>query len=95
VGEVRRVWQVLAERYKNEPTVAAYDIFNEPMPKDEFLPRRELARLVAEFYEYVAAKIREVDDRHIVMSMSIWGSDPYNVPRCNISNAVFTAHYYV
>jgi aryl-phospho-beta-D-glucosidase BglC (GH1 family) len=52
------LWKFLADRYKNEPTIYAYDILNEPSPPTE----EEYRTLV---YDTVSG-IREVDPNHII-----------------------------
>lgn len=62
-----RLWRLLAERYANEPVVAAYDLLNEPLPEkhESLVPR------LAEFYRDVIAVIREVDPHHL-LSIEGW-----------------------
>mgnify|MGYP000020469896 CR=1 FL=1 len=91
---VARVWRLLAEIFRDEPCIAAYDIFNEPIPNDDLMPRWEFARLTARFYEYVAERIREVDPNHIVMYMPPWGSDVEHVFSIDAPNSVLTGHFY-
>jgi aryl-phospho-beta-D-glucosidase BglC (GH1 family) len=75
------LWRKLAERYKNEPNIAAYDIINEPnwgfedagdkngCNETRNAPLREL--LVR-----TTAAIREVDRRHIiVIEGNCWGNN--------------------
>ena len=90
-----RVWRLLAERYKNESAIAAYDLFNEPMPKDELIPRSDFLKCVEEFYKYVVSEIRKVDKKHILMYMPIWGGNLGYTPFIKGNNIVLTIHYYV
>lgn len=57
------LWRQLAKRYKNNPTVAAYDLLNEPLPDEfrQFFPRLEVV------YKNITKAIREIDKRHIIM----------------------------
>ena len=91
---VARIWRILAEIFRDEPCIAAYDLFNEPMPNDDLIPRGEFAKLTARFYEYVAEKIREIDPNHIVMYMPPWGSDVKHVFSIDVPNSVLTGHFY-
>ncbi|MFD6178618.1 MULTISPECIES: glycoside hydrolase family 5 protein [unclassified Isoptericola] len=69
-----RLWTELARRYADDPTVAAYDLLNEPLP-DEHGPRHA-ADLVA-LYRRLTAAIREVDPDHLIMYEGThWASDP-------------------
>ncbi|RLE64102.1 MAG: hypothetical protein DRN53_01230 [Thermoprotei archaeon] len=90
-----RVWKILAERYKNESAIAAYDIFNEPMPKYDIMSKSDFLRYVEEFYKYIISEIRKVDKKHIVMYMPIWGGDLEGTPFIRDYNVVLTVHYYV
>ncbi|MFW8092289.1 glycoside hydrolase family 5 protein, partial [Klebsiella pneumoniae] len=51
-------WQFLADRYKDEPAIAGYDLLNEP-----YAPSNEL---VVSFFERLIHAIREVDPHHIL-----------------------------
>lgn len=58
------LWKTIAERYKDEPTVLAYDLLNEPLPiEGQFI---ELTNRLEPFYREVTAAIREVDPNHII-----------------------------
>ncbi|WP_244363704.1 glycoside hydrolase family 5 protein [Thermus brockianus] len=52
------MWQVLADRYRDEPTVAGYDLLNEP-----YAPENET---VVAFFGRLISAVREVDRRHIL-----------------------------
>lgn len=78
------LWKKLAERYKNEPTIGAYDIINEPNwgflnPKDDRNGLKEeknepLKKLMVD----ITKAIREVDKNHIVIiEGNGWGNN-YN-----------------
>lgn len=62
-----RLWQLLAQRYADEPAVSAYDLLNEPLPEKHaaLVPR------LAEFYRDVIAVIREADPHHL-LSIEGW-----------------------
>lgn len=75
------LWRKLAERYKDEPAIAAYDIINEPnwgfadkadkngCQEPNNAPLRSLL-------ERTTAAIREVDKRHIVvLAGNCWGNN--------------------
>src|SRR5450756_3039653 len=59
---VAALWHEIARRYRNEPTVMAYEILNEP---DTTFPR-QVASLNA-FHLRCIRAIREVDKRHIIV----------------------------
>ena len=73
------LWREIARRYANNPTVAAYDLLNEPLrtdlphaPNTEYL-HPELTR----FYDDCIAAIREVDTVHAIsLEGANWASRP-------------------
>ncbi|RLJ01845.1 MAG: hypothetical protein DRP08_05070, partial [Candidatus Aenigmatarchaeota archaeon] len=88
------VWKILAERYRDEPAIAAYDIFNEPMPDYDKLSPERFREILSDFYDYVIGEIRKKDQKHIVMFMSVWGSDRETVPTVSDNNSVLDVHFY-
>jgi aryl-phospho-beta-D-glucosidase BglC (GH1 family) len=54
------VWQTIAGRYADDPTVAGYDLINEPEPFGQ------TAKLNA-LYRRIAAAIRQVDPNHMLI----------------------------
>jgi len=85
-------WKRVAEHYKGDPRVAAYELFNEPFSAT-WAPTIKSKMDVAKFYANLTDAIREVDPEHIV----IWESQPYVPPLEEIvdllrPNVVFTFH---
>ena len=64
------IWRMLAERYRNEPIVAAYDLFNEPNAPMDVIEPEELSEIIAQFYITLIKTVRSVDKRHISSSYS-------------------------
>ncbi len=58
--------RLLAERYKNNPTVAAIDLFNEPASNDN--------NAVLSMYNVLIGYVRAVDAQKIVMTNAGWGN---------------------
>jgi endoglucanase len=58
------LWKKIAERYRNEPTVAGYDLLNEPIP--HFFDTAYFNPKLEPLYKRIVAGIREVDRNHIV-----------------------------
>jgi len=52
------IWRKVASRYKDEPTIAGYDLINEPVPNNPKLLPRLYARTIKE--------IRKIDKHHIL-----------------------------
>ena len=88
-----KIWQKLAARYKNEPTVIGYDLLNEPIAhyfdKDHFNP------LLEPFYKKLTAAIRAVDKNHLIfLGGAQWDSNfkPFGAPFDD--KLVYTFHKY-
>jgi endoglucanase len=65
------LWQAIAQRYANEPTVAGYDLLDEPIP-----PHGQLS-VVRPFYIKVTKAIRSVDTNHIIFIEGLhWAGSP-------------------
>lgn len=54
------LWEQIAQRYKDQPWVAGYNLLNEPADPDP-----KFARLI-EFYDRTIEAIRKIDEKHIV-----------------------------
>lgn len=86
---VEWMWQQVAARYRNHPTVAAYDILNEPWGTTE----EQLESVVVR----IAEEIREVDPHHVIfLPGDISGIWFYDEPVANygLDNIAFTHHFY-
>lgn len=55
---VKNMWVKIAERYKNEGTIAGYDLLNEPETGSK--------KLIT-FYDSIYSAIRKVDNNHIII----------------------------
>jgi hypothetical protein len=95
------LWRKLADRYKNEPWIGAYDLINEPNfgfedPRNDKNGLREkknepLRRLLME----ITKAIREVDQRHIVIiEGNGWGNNYSGVLPPWDNNMVLSFHKY-
>jgi glucan 1,3-beta-glucosidase len=84
----RWLWQQIATKYKDEPVVAAYDPLNEPWGST---PEAMVTR-VEDLYK----TIRAIDDKHIVLLPSHYGSiDAYGNPTAKgFTNVAFEIHPY-
>lgn len=78
------LWKKLAARYKDEPTVGAYDILNEPnfgfedREKDKNGLKEKTNAPLKKLLQDITAAIRSVDQRHIVIiEGNGWGNN-YN-----------------
>jgi endoglucanase len=95
------LWRKLAERYKDEPMIAAYDLLNEPnwgfqnhssdlngCSESQNTPLWKLQK-------DITAAIREVDTKHIiVIEGNCWGNNYSGLPTLWDNNLVISYHKY-
>src|SRR5258706_2380472 len=88
------LWVKIVQRYKDEPTVAAYDLLNEPLPQRTGAEAKYKAQLEP-LYKRVTAAIRAVDKRHMItLEGADWANDwsvfgpPFD------ANLLYQFHYY-
>jgi aryl-phospho-beta-D-glucosidase BglC (GH1 family) len=58
------VWRKIAERYRDEPAVLAYDLLNEPIP--HWPEVQKYNPLLEPLYRRIVASVREADPRHVI-----------------------------
>ena len=80
------LWEVIAERYKNNPWVAGYNPLNEPADPT--------GKLLDVFYRRVVAAIRKVDPEHIIFLDGNRYSQDFSMLGPPIPNVVYTLHNY-
>lgn len=94
------LWRKLAERYKNEPMVAAYDIINEPnwgfeSADDKNGCKEKTNKPLRELMVNVTKAIREIDNKHIVIAEgNCWGNNYQGVMPAWDNNLVLSFHKY-
>ncbi len=96
------LWRKLAERYKDEPYIGAYDIINEPNwgfadPADKNGCNETGNAPLRELLMRTTAAIREVDTRHmIVIEGNCWGGNYRGVLDAGLwdDNLVLSFHKY-
>lgn len=88
------LWTAIAEKFKDEPAVAMYDLLNEPMcdvEASEFERRKNNEFIYSRLYDTV----RAVDDRHIITMECIWTA--IALPQAwskGWKNVVYQVHFY-
>jgi hypothetical protein len=86
--EFLRLWEILAKRYKNDPTILGYELYNEPWTDD---PKKlyDLSRRVVEH-------IRTIDERHIIFLDISYYKNPWGTlePPPADPNLVYIFHGY-
>jgi len=88
------MWRYLANRYKNESTIFAYDIFNEPNVDYSLMNEGAFLEGLHSFYQMAVDHIREVDSRHAVMIEPPWGGGIEAWARVDDTNLVLSTHLY-
>jgi len=82
-----RIWEFLADRYREETVVAGYDLMNEPVTED----RRALGNMMRELIRV----IRRVDSRHMLfIEGNHWARDCDILEAFQDENTVFHIHMY-
>ncbi len=75
------IWEMVAERYKDEPAVAGYDLLNEPYCTYRYnsgYSDEELHSLLWGIYDTAYDKIRAIDENHVIIMEATW--DPVDLP---------------
>ncbi|MDD5259792.1 MAG: glycoside hydrolase family 5 protein [bacterium] len=86
--ELYAIWRQLAERYKNEPAIAGYDVLNEAVGKN--------TRIIKEVYVRLTQAIRATGDRHIIfIEGNTWSQEFEFLGRPWDDNLAFSFHYYL
>lgn len=71
--ETIELWKTIARRYKNETTVLAYDLLNEPLPADTGSQYNDQ---LEPLYKEITEAIRKIDRRHIItIEGANWAND--------------------
>ncbi len=88
------LWVKIANLYKNEPTVAAYDLLNEPLPQRTGAADKYKDQLEP-LYKRITEAIRQVDTNHMItLEGADWSNDwsvffePFD------DNLFYQFHYY-
>ncbi|MBR6530540.1 MAG: cellulase family glycosylhydrolase [Clostridia bacterium] len=77
---MKKLWLAIAERYKDNPIVAAYDIMNEPQNNNGFQDKpnylnewsSEAWNETNGLYREMIAAVRTVDAKHVISVEGIW-----------------------
>ena len=89
-----KLWLEMARRYKDEPTVAGYDLLNEPLPGRTGALERHRDQLEP-LYKRLTTAIREIDPKHmIILEGGDWSNDWSVFSQPFDDNLVYQFHYY-
>ncbi|GGS51270.1 hypothetical protein GCM10010156_07290 [Planobispora rosea] len=83
---VVRLWEVIADRYKDNPWVAGYNPVNEPGDPT--------GRVVGPFYDRLVKAVRAADPHHVLFLDGNTYSTDFSVFRELYENTVFVCHDY-
>ncbi len=81
------LWEFLADRYKNEPTIAGYDLLNESVVAD--------TKKLNSFYQRLIQAIRRIDRNHILfVEGNIWATNLDCLDLFEDENLCLSIHFY-
>lgn len=96
-----RIWQNVAYRYKDEPTVAAYDLLNEPvLPSEseleEEIPAGATILTKLEMYDRLYQTVRAIDTKHTCIMGAFYGFEGALVSpkEAGWENVMYQTHHY-
>lgn len=92
------MWEKIAEHYKGNPTIAGYDLLNEPYCTYRYnsgLTDDELHKMLWNIYDNAYDKIRAIDSEHIIIMEATWDSwDLPNPKDYDWKNVMYEYHNY-
>lgn len=84
------IWQAIAERYKDNPTVMAYDLLNEPVAA------KDSGYTNVTMYDMLYQAVRKVDPDHIIMMGAFYNFDYLCDPKeYGWTNVIYQTHHYM
>ncbi len=82
------LWKAVAEHFKGEPAVAAYDLMNEPVSNNS-------AFTTSDMYDLIYQAVREVDPDHLISVQAFYNFEMIDSPdQRGWENMLYQAHYY-
>lgn len=89
-GHLVQVWMQIAQHFANEPTIAGYDLFNEPWIFTSKLPELNATHALEAYYMSAIQAIRAVDPNHIIFLET----GNVNMFKLAVTNIVWSPHFY-
>jgi endoglucanase len=84
-----RLWEALAKIFKNDETVAGYDILNEPVIKTNG------RKILRPFYKKAVKRIRAADNKHIIfLEGNMWSQRLEDIEEPFGDNISYSVHFY-
>lgn len=88
------LWIKIVQRYKDEPTVAAYDLLNEPLPVGTGSAEK-YKHLLIPIYQRLTSEIRKIDQRHMITLEGYdWAGNWSLFDKPFDSNTFYQFHFY-
>ncbi|HSN60239.1 MAG TPA: cellulase family glycosylhydrolase, partial [Ferruginibacter sp.] len=88
------LWVKIAQKYKDNPTVAAYDLLNEPLPIGTGAAEK-YKHLLVPLYQRITTEIRKIDERHMITLEGFnWSNDWSLFDKPFDKNVFYQFHYY-
>ena len=88
------LWIKIAQRYKDEPAIAAYDLLNEPLPIGTGYADK-YKQLLVPLYKRITSEIRKVDQKHMITLEGFnWANDWSLFDKPFDNNVFYQFHYY-
>nr|WP_319511166.1 cellulase family glycosylhydrolase [uncultured Draconibacterium sp.] len=82
------LWKAVAEHFKGEPAVCAYDLMNEPVSNNTSFSTSAM-------YDKIYQAVREIDPDHIISVQAFYNFDMISPPNLRgWENMLYQAHYY-
>lgn len=96
------LWSVIAERYKNNKTVCAYDLLNEPQNNGGYdgdyswaAESEDAVSRTNKAYDTLYKAIREIDKNHIISFEGVWSTTVLPNPQeMGYENLLYQLHLY-
>ncbi|MGF7142976.1 O-glycosyl hydrolase [Anaerotaenia torta] len=84
-----RIWRAMAERYRNNPIIAAYDLLNEPVAPESSPVS------VVQLYDRLYNEVRSIDPDHIISMGAFFDFETLGSPNSNgWENVIYQTHHY-
>ena len=93
-----KLWEEIAAHYKGNPTIAGYDLLNEPFCTWRYnsgMSDQELHDLLYPVYDTAYQRIRAVDPLHLIIMEAVWDATDLPSPKeYGWTNVMYEYHQY-
>ncbi len=84
-----KLWEFLADRFKDKNIIAGYDVLNEAVI------RKAAKKTLRNFYKETVRRIRAIDKKHIIfLEGNLWARDLEAIGEPFADNLSYSIHYY-